>query len=233
MSAGAGLTTARILAVFADQVATHLGHVSDSFDDGQRLFVRSVLPRMEVLRPGDRLQAGVALRANQQEVWLHPYVFRLVCRNGAIFARTLATRHLDNLRSRKPEETVRFLRDSVESCCAKDVFTQSVDRMRSACESKSTLDIALMLMPLLSLHSSQTDVRLLLDIAERFSRDGDSSRFGLISAVTSVARDTRDPETRWNLEELGGGIAIGKIPGPLPDRTTSATAKCGDAMSIG
>jgi hypothetical protein len=28
-----------------------------------------------------------------------------------------------------------------------------------------------------------------------------------MNAVTSVARDTRDPETRWRLEELGGAIA--------------------------
>jgi hypothetical protein len=27
-----------------------------------------------------------------------------------------------------------------------------------------------------------------------------------MNAVTSYARDTQDPERRWNLEELGGGL---------------------------
>jgi hypothetical protein len=41
-------------------------------------------------------------------------------------------------------------------------------------------------------------------IVERFTLGRDRSAFGLLNAVTSVARDTRDPETRWRLEELGG-----------------------------
>jgi hypothetical protein len=27
-----------------------------------------------------------------------------------------------------------------------------------------------------------------------------------MNAITSLARDTRDPERRWRLEELGGGM---------------------------
>jgi hypothetical protein len=34
----------------------------------------------------------------------------------------------------------------------------------------------------------------------------DQSAFGVLNAVTSLARDTRDPETRWQLEELGGAL---------------------------
>jgi hypothetical protein len=43
-------------------------------------------------------------------------------------------------------------------------------------------------------------------ILGRFTSGADRSRFGLMNAVTSVARDTHDPELRWRLEELGGGI---------------------------
>jgi len=35
-----------------------------------------------------------------------------------------------------------------------------------------------------------------------------------MNAVTSVARDTRDPELRWRLEELGGGIPAMLVPDP-------------------
>ena len=47
-----------------------------SFEDGLWLFARSVLTGVEEVRPGDRLQSGVALRATESEVWLHPYDLR-------------------------------------------------------------------------------------------------------------------------------------------------------------
>ena len=49
-------------------------------------------------------------------------------------------------------------------------------------------------------------------ILGRFTTEGDTSRFGLMNAVTSVARDTRDPELRWSLEKLGGGIPAAILP---------------------
>jgi hypothetical protein len=45
-------------------------------------------------------------------------------------------------------------------------------------------------------------------ILDRFFESRDESGFGLINAVTSVARDTSDPDLRWRLEELGGGIPV-------------------------
>jgi hypothetical protein len=40
------------------------------------------------------------------------------------------------------------------------------------------------------------------------------SRYNLMNVVTATARDTRDPETKWRLEELGGAIAAGQIVTP-------------------
>ena len=45
-----------------------------------------------------------------------------------------------------------------------------------------------------------------------YTSEGDDSVFGLMNAVTSVAREEPDPEVRWDLEELGGGI-----PAMVPD----------------
>jgi hypothetical protein len=41
-------------------------------------------------------------------------------------------------------------------------------------------------------------------IGERFGQEGDPTMYGLVNAVTSVARDTSDPDLRWKLEEAGG-----------------------------
>ena len=54
-----------------------------------------------------------------------------------------------------------------------------------------------------------------------FISGSDRNRFGLMNAVTSVARDTRDPDARWRLEELGGGIGARlrpRRPAPTPKR---------------
>ena len=223
MSACTDLTTARILAVFTEEVTSRHGTITDTFDDSQQLFTRSVLPPIEALHPGDQLQGGVALRANREEAWVHPYLFRHICRNGAIMTQTIGTRYLADLHLHETEEAVRFLREAIESCCSEEVFTDSVHHMRTACEVEA--DLALTLMPLLSHFRNQTNPRFLFEIMERFIRGGDRSRFGLINAITSVARDTREPELRWNLEEFGGGIAVGNIPRSPFNQGTSAMAR--------
>jgi len=40
----------------------------------------------------------------------------------------------------------------------------------------------------------------------RFAASDDRSAFGLMNAVTSVARDTEDPAIRWSLETIGGSM---------------------------
>ena len=42
-----------------------------------------------------------------------------------------------------------------------------------------------------------------------------------MNAVTSLVRDTRDPEVRWRLEELGGGIPALVAPTRKPDSSVA------------
>ena len=75
------LTTAEITGVFTESVQGHSGRVTEVFDDGARLFIRSLLPHKDEVRPQDEMQGGLALNANEEEICLHPYLFRQVCRN--------------------------------------------------------------------------------------------------------------------------------------------------------
>ncbi len=59
---------------------------------------------------------------------------------------------------------------------------------------------------------SGTGKRVNEEVMHRFSTEGDGSRYGLMNAITSVARDTRDPETRWRLEKLGGLVPVLDLP---------------------
>ena len=167
-----GLTTTAILDLFTDEVTSRDGKVTDTFDDGRRLFVRSVLPGIEEVRPKDQLKGGVALKANDGEVWLHPYVFRLVCRNGAIMAQTIQTRHLVDLDLHPIEEAETQLREAIQICCAAEAFTDAAGQIRTAQEVEA--DLVLSMLPVLarlpSRHADRTMPKSWLDsLAKRTS----------------------------------------------------------------
>jgi hypothetical protein len=178
-------------------------------DDGERLFARAVLPRDAEVGPGDRIQGGVAVRATGPDIMVHPYTFRQVCTNGAIAAHALQTRRLE--RTCSPEVFVSTydlavsltdLRLAVRACAAREAFTVVAGEMRSAAEIQA--DVALHLLPAMAHWPRNLAAQWLPQIFGRFAEGGDRSAFGLLNAVTSVARDVSDPEVRWSLEELGG-----------------------------
>src|SRR6185295_15851633 len=140
-------------------------------------------------------------RATESEVWLHPYVFRTVCSNGAIMAHALQTRHLTELDLRDPWEAEQALREAIQVCCEDETFGTSAREFRSATEREA--DLSLNLLSLLSRISSHHAPDLQRAIMDQFFAGSDRSSFGLTNAVTAVARDMRDPELRWRLEELG------------------------------
>jgi hypothetical protein len=214
------LTIAEIKALFAEEIRAAGGSLSDTFDDGARLFSRSLLPQVREVRKADRLQGGVALRASGREVWVHPYVFRLVCSNGAIMAHAIQTRHVEGQDFAAPEEVAEEVRQAMRACCAEEVFTGAAEQMRSAREAAA--DSALNMLPMLARLPAGAGGQFLQTILDRFFQEADHSRFGLVNAVTSVARDTRSPEIRWRLEELGGAIAAGLTPVLQPDDTAAA-----------
>ncbi len=210
MQSHSGLTTAQVLEVFTEEITAHEGRVTDTFNDGPRLLTRSIIPIFDDVRTGDRVQGGVALKMTQKEVCLYPYVFRLVCSDGAIMAQALQSLQFE-LDREEPEPSLQVVREGVALCCAPDVFTDNVHRMRSA--TVSQIDHVLTLLPHMARFSGAAEHnRLMGQIISRFFGDGDQSQFGLANAITSVARDTPDPQLRWNLEELGGAIATDRVP---------------------
>ncbi len=225
------LTTANFLDVFTESVAARGGQVTDTVDDGERLLTRAVLPAVEEVRPKDRVQGGMALKATKKGVWLYPYFFRLVCQNGAIIAETLESRSFVDLHLQDPDMALQSIRECIDVCCDKEEFTNTISRMRTA--SQSDASIAITMLPLLSQLSKMGNVELLSQIMDGFFREGDRSQFGLANAVTAVARDTRDPELRWDLEEFGGGVAIGKVPSHPSDSGRSALERPCPLVSVG
>ncbi len=223
MSMQCELTTKRILAIFDEEITAHGGNISDTFADGNRLFARSLLPWVKDVRPRDQVQGGVALRATDREAWVHPYVFRQVCKNGAIMAQAIQSRHVARLNCLGLEEGSDTLREAIRECCVEDAFSVSAEKMRTARETE--VDMALNMLPMLSQFPEVLRNEILRGVLERYFADTDQSSFGLMNAVTSLARDTRDPDMRWRLEELGGGIAARIRPRPSRDNTAARRAR--------
>ncbi len=201
-------TTAEIGAIFAEEIAEAGGKVTDRFDGGGLLLARSVLPGVREVGRDDRVQGGVAVRATGAEIRVHPYVFRQVCSNGAIMARAIQTRQVvrDDATDYGSVAPAGSLREAIRACCSEEAFAASAEGMRSAREAEA--DLALMVTPMLATLPPKVVESLIRAIFGRFREERDRSRFGLMNAVTSVARDTRDPDLRWRLEELGGGIPV-------------------------
>lgn len=209
------LTTSEIGDLFTEEIKLQSGQVTDTFNDGLRLFTRSVLPQLDEVRPKDSVQNGVALKATPAEICVYPYVFREVCRNGAIMAHSQQGQRLVFSDDETSEDTASAIREAIGACCRDEVFATSVKEIRSSVG--TDVDLALTLLPHISQLSQGPSKHIIAVMLERFFGDGDSSRFGLMNAVTSVARDTTDPEDRWRMEELGGGIAAAIRPQPPAD----------------
>jgi len=219
------LPTQDIREIFAHEV-THLGgSVSDAFDDGTQLFTRAILPNVKEVQPADRVNAGVALMALGDEIRVHPYIFRQVCTNGAIMAEAIQTRTL--AMPAWPSEVVSTtdeLRQAIRACAAPAAFATGATAMRQSIH--QNVNVMLNFMPMLARLPEAMRAQVLPQILERFMSERPSA-FALMNAVTSVARDTRAPETRWRLEELGGGIAIRAARGPrrTPGSAAAATPR--------
>ena len=222
--------TQEILEAFTEEIVAREGKVTETFHQAGQLFVRSVLPQAEEIRARDKVQSGVALRATDTAAWVYPYVFRLVCKNGAIMAHAAEGAHIPNLESLPEFEVASLVREAVESCCARNAFATAAEQMRTAAQ--QPIDAILSMMPFLSRMSSHSP-DLARQILERFFHEDDRTLYGFMNAVTSVARDTRDHATRWRLEELGGRIAVMEPPGPaLEDGAEEAIPHNGRASVI-
>ncbi|QDT51037.1 hypothetical protein Pan258_51200 [Symmachiella dynata] len=206
------LTTSEISDLFVEEIESQSGRITDTFDDGLRLFQRSVFPRFEDVQPQDRLQGGVALKATLDEICVFPYVLREVCSNGAVMAHSLYSYRLERSIDETTEELSSTISEAITACSQEKSFTNSVKQIRSTLHDE--INLALTLLPMISSFPGGPSGDIARLILEQVFAEGLPSMFGLMNAITSVARDTEDPEDRWRLEELGGGIAAGIFPKP-------------------
>jgi hypothetical protein len=197
------ITPCELHELFTVEVTASGGRVSNVFQDGRRLFARSILPWSQEVARGDLIYGGVALRATPEEVWVHPYTFRKVCENGAIMAHALEATHV-RVATIEHSQVLGQVRQAIRLCCDEEILAMATTEMRTA--QQTGMDLALNLLSVMSHGPRGLGDPFMTEIVDRLLEGEDMSLYGLMNAVTSVARDTEDPEWRWRLEELGGGI---------------------------
>jgi hypothetical protein len=206
MSTRGPLSTMGLSTLFAREITGLGGTVTNVYDDGAMLLARSVLPLSAEVVRGDRVHGGVALRCVDGLAEVHPYTFREVCRNGAIMAEALGTWHVDLTDHETAEAATEAVAEAIAGCADPALFARLAGRLRDARSLRA--DLTLNLLPVLGRMRPDQASRLLRSIMDQYHRDHDASRYGLFNAVTAVARETADPDTRWLLEELGGNIVL-------------------------
>lgn len=201
-----GLSMTSILDVFTQRIEGLSGNVSDTFSDGFRLFARSLLPYVKEVRPDDRMQGGIAIRATESAICVHPYLFREVCRNGAIMAHSVESLQVTYTAFTPPEDVVESIDEAIVACSDRLVFASAVSSVRRSVN--ANVDLAITMLSVIP----ELPDSIKQEILARCFDEPEPTRFSLMNAVTSVARETRDPELRWKLEELGGGIGAAILP---------------------
>ena len=127
-------------------------------------------------------------------------------------AQAVATKHVMNTEHVSPIEMEIDLRESLHMCIQEQDFGGYAEKMKRA--RGLFPDPRLTLMPHLSRLPADQASEILEVIHKRFTAGADESRYGLINAVTSLARDTRNPELRWSLESIGGELMVTSTPAP-------------------
>ena len=204
-----------ILDAFEHEVRELGGTVRDVYAEGDLLFARAILPDEMDVRPGDRVQGGGAVRTHDTEIRVHPYTYRVVCMNGAISASSSGSRVVQRVELAAPtvviDGVLDDLREAIHTSGNPPALQRTVSAMRSAADREA--DILFQLMTALPHMPPGVRASVLRTIVRRFEAEGDRSTLGLVNAVTSVARDTIDPDLRWRLEEVGGNM-LAWLPEP-------------------
>jgi hypothetical protein len=198
------------VAVVREEVDHAGGQIADFHDRGRRLFLRATIPIAEEVRPRDIIHGGIAVAAGGAEVKIRHFVYRQVCRNGAVIPQSISGQSFSRVdgdaSSNLVREILAGIRDAVQQGLNNRVFETVASHIRATSQRQAEPSLLSFLRR--SLQTSVQAPRIRDEIFHRFNAEGDRSVFGLMNAVTSTARDESNPEVRWWLEELGGEIAF-------------------------
>jgi len=191
----------------------------------RKLYIKAVFPRTEgEVKVGDAVQSGVIIQnseigAGSFEVL--PFWYRLWCLNGCasmIKADGLRRRHLGG-RIGSSDGKVEYQQDTIEAAAkaalleCRDAVTQFADPKyfsRVIDVLKESTQTEQVVKPVRAVEVLGKAIGLQQgeqeSILERFIRQGDYTKYGMLNAVTNLANDTDSYDRATELEMLGGKV---------------------------
>ena len=208
------------------------------------LYLKVVNKRLKAeVSPGDIVQAGFVI--SNSEVGLgslrvEPLVYRLVCKNGLIVKDCAQKKYHVGRQAEGSEDTAYEIysdetlrqddkafsmkvKDTVSVALDEAKFQMAVGKMRDA----RNVPLA---------HDPVKEVELLADkfqltqaergdVLRQLFMAHDSSRYGLVNAVTAASKNCKDYERATELERIGGEILSLPIPGKMIEAAAISTMK--------
>jgi len=194
--------------IVEEEVQTAGGSIQDCQEAREELYIRALLPHQAEVRPGDQVVDGLALRTTGEEIEVRHYLLRRVCINGAISAKGIWERSIPRIDEMASPGLIAKasarLRAAIRAGLGGQQFDTAIASMRAS--QLKPADMAVFRRWAETCLPRQRLTELQASISRRFAQAGDRTLFGLINAVTSVARDEGAPEVRWRLEELAGVV---------------------------
>lgn len=190
---------------------------------------------------GGVVQAGFVI--SNSEVGLgslrvEPLVYRLVCKNGMIFKDYAQKRyHIGRQAGGNAEEAYEIYSDETLRQDDKAFFMKVQDSVRCAVDEakfQMTVDRMRQAMQIPMEHDPVKSVELLADrflltqnergdVLRQLFISGDSSRYGLVNAVTAASQIASDYERATELERIGGEILAMPSTKALPSTMKNIT----------
>jgi hypothetical protein len=168
--------------------------------DGSLLIAAENRSVAHFVRPGDTVTAGfAALRGGDGRLSVWPRIHRVACANGAVVLSSLV---------QSEEQTHATVAHAVRLCLSGLVAADIAQELRTA--ARTLLEDPVRVLVEARARTSWEEV------AEQFREGHDRSAWGLINAVTAVAREERDAARRIDRErDVARILALLRRPQPV------------------
>ena len=192
-----------------------------------KMYVRIVIPYMQSeIRKDDVVKQGLIISNSEVGAGAfkaEPFLYRLVCKNGLIAKHSMARVHLgsklkageldldifsDETRELELETVLSQIRDIIEHTFDQDFFHKWTDILQrnSEVEIQSPTEAIDNFCTMYSMKHQKED------LLDRLVKEGDSTQYGLVNAITSYARDLENVEKQVELERIAGDISFMEEP---------------------
>lgn len=184
----------------------------------ERMYLRVSHPGIRAeIKPGDVITAGLVLANSETgigKLYVKPRILRLICKNGMVTDLGVEQVHLgkklseeflysDETQRLENELLFRKIKDMVQSIFAPETFQKLVNLLKES-TTVPVLEPEKAIKNIVTRYAFSEDRKE--EILKGFIDGADSSKYGLIQAVTHAAHSEENPNEAARIEAIGGEI---------------------------